>query len=506
MHGGRGNDTYHIDNADDAVFELAQQGADTIVTGAFGIDLALYPFVEHVTLTGAQPLFARGTHGTNTMNGEANSAANILTGLGGNDTYILGAGDAVVEAVGGGTDTVQSSTISLNLAAHAGIENIVLAGALPLSATGSAGNNAIDGERNTAANVLTGLAGDDTYTVGLGDTVVEAAGGGTDTVQSASLSLNLALYPQVENLALLGDLPLSAMGTAGANTLDGAQNSNGNTLSGLGGNDVYVVGALDMVVEAPGGGTHRVESATIGIFLAAYPNTEWLLLRGTAPLAGEGTVGPDILDASFNSAANVLTGLAGDDVYVLGVGDTVVEAPGGGTDRVQTWNLAIDLAAYPNVENATLTGPAAVNLTGSAGPNVLTGNAAANVITGNGGGDTFIGLGGQDTLLGGAGADTFRFLAPADSAVGAARDVIQFFNPAGGDRIDLSAIDANPGLAGDQGFAFLGTAAFTGAAGQLRYDVAGGGVILQGSIAGGAPAFEIRIAGLGALAAGDLLL
>jgi serralysin len=137
---------------------------------------------------------------------------------------------------------------------------------------------------------------------------------------------------------------------------------------------------------------------------------------------------------------------------------------------------------------------------------VLTGNAAANVITGNGGGDTFIGLGGQDTLLGGAGADTFRFLAPADSAVGAARDVIQFFNPAGGDRIDLSAIDANPGLAGDQGFAFLGTAAFTGAAGQLRYDVAGGGVILQGSIAGGAPAFEIRIAGLGALAAGDLLL
>jgi hypothetical protein len=100
----------------------------------------------------------------------------------------------------------------------------------------------------------------------------------------------------------------------------------------------------------------------------------------------------------------------------------------------------------------------------------------------------------------------FRFLAAADSAVGAARDVIQAFNPAGGDRIDLAAIDANAALAGDQGFAFLGTAAFTGAAGQLRYDVAGADVILQGTIAGTTPAFEIRLAGLGALAAGDFTL
>jgi Ca2+-binding RTX toxin-like protein len=505
MHGGPGNDTYILDNIEDAVFELARQGSDTIRTGAISIDLALYPFVEHVALTGALPLSARGTAGTNTLDGEGNGAANVLTGLGGIDTYIVGAGDTVVEAAGAGMDAVQSRTISLNLAAYPGVENIILAGALPLSATGNAGANGIDGASNSAANVLSGLGGDDIYYVGAGDTIVEAAGGGTDTVVSNTLALNLAQYPGVENATLGGIEGLSATGTAGANVLDGSQNVMANVLIGLGGNDTYIVDSIDAVVEAPGGGTDKVESALIHIDLALYPNTEWLLLRGGLPLTGYGTGGADILDGSFNSAANVLVGRGGDDSYVLGAGDSVVEAPGGGTDRVQAWAISLDLSLHPNVENATLTGAVALNLTGSAGANVLTGNAGANTLTGNGGGDTFVGLGGLDTLVGGSGADRFRFLAPSDSAVGANRDVIQGFSAAGGDRIDVAAIDANGALAGDPAFVFRGTAAFTGA-GQLRYDVAGADVILQGKIAGGAAAFEIRVAGVNALAAGDFLL
>ena len=64
------------------------------------------------------------------------SAAQItLNGLGGNDTYIAGAGDTVVEAAGaaGGADTVQSSLISLDLANYANVENPILTGALALS-------------------------------------------------------------------------------------------------------------------------------------------------------------------------------------------------------------------------------------------------------------------------------------------------------------------------------------------------------------------------------------
>ena len=42
----------------------------------------------------------------------------------------------------------------------------------------------------------------------------------------------------------------------------------------------------------------------------------------------------------------------------------------------------------------------------------------------------------------------------------------------GTDRIDLSAIDANPGDAGgNDAFTFIGTGAFTNVAGELRYEV-----------------------------------
>lgn len=104
------------------------------------------------------------------------------------------------------------------------------------------------------------------------------------------------------------------------------------------------------------------------------------MLRGALALSGTGTAAADILDGSLNSAAlNVLTGLGGNDTYVVGVGDTVVEAPGGGTDSVQSWTIGLDLAGFPNVENAGLTGSLALNLTGSAGANVLNGetNSAA---------------------------------------------------------------------------------------------------------------------------------
>lgn len=68
------------------------------------------------------------------------------------------------------------------------------------------------------------------------------------------------------------------------------------------------------------------------------------------------------------------------------------------------------------------------------------------------------------------GADTFVFKALADSTVAVAgRDSFFDFSSAGGDRIELSAIDASSAISGDQAFIYLGAAAFTGAAGELRY-------------------------------------
>jgi len=76
------------------------------------------------------------------------------------------------------------------------------------------------------------------------------------------------------------------------------------------------------------------------------------------------------------------------------------------------------------------------------------------------GDDVLIGGIGADVLKGGAGNDTFRYLNVVDSTVA----VIDFTT---GDKIDLSAIDADGnGDNGDTAFTF-GTGAFTGA-GQIR--------------------------------------
>jgi Ca2+-binding RTX toxin-like protein len=72
-------------------------------------------------------------------------------------------------------------------------------------------------------------------------------------------------------------------------------------------------------------------------------------------------------------------------------------------------------------------------------------------------------------LTGGAQADRFIFNSITESRSGGGRDTIVDFNHAQGDRIQLSAIDANTKLAGNQAFSFIGTAAFSGVAGQLRY-------------------------------------
>jgi Ca2+-binding RTX toxin-like protein len=102
----------------------------------------------------------------------------------------------------------------------------------------------------------------------------------------------------------------------------------------------------------------------------------------------------------------VLTGGLGNDTYVVGAGDTVVENPSEGTDTVKS-ALTYTLALNPNVENLTLTGAAAINGTGNTRNNVLTGNSAANVLTGDTGNDTLAGGLGNDVLNGGAGNDLY---------------------------------------------------------------------------------------------------
>ncbi|HYI41552.1 MAG TPA: M10 family metallopeptidase C-terminal domain-containing protein, partial [Allosphingosinicella sp.] len=112
----------------------------------------------------------------------------------------------------------------------------------------------------------------------------------------------------------------------------------------------------------------------------------------------------------------------------------------------------------------------------------LFGGRSNDTLKGGAQNDLLLGNLGGDTLSGGGGADIFRYDSTTDSN-SASRDHILDFTP-GTDKVDLSRIDANTLVAGDQAFTVIGTSAFTGQAGQLRAFQQGGDWILQGDTNG----------------------
>jgi serralysin len=184
------------------------------------------------------------------------------------------------------------------------------------------------------------------------------------------------------------------------------------------------------------------------------------------------------------AGADSLNGGGGNDSFALAdSADTVTDVSG--IDRI-TSTITRNLASYATIENVMLLGGGAINGIGNGRANTITGNTNKNTLSGVNGNDVLNGLGGSDTLSGGFGldrltgglgidrltggtqADRFIFNSVTESRSAGGRDTIVDFSHAQGDRIQLSAIDANTKLAGDQAFSFIGTAAFSGVAGQLR--------------------------------------
>jgi len=407
MYGGPGDDTYILQqNLEFVLTEAVNEGSDTIQS----------PFtyvltnanVENLTLTGFAAINGTGNTLNNVLDGSQNSAANVLTGDVGNDTYVVGAGDTVSEKANAGTDTVVSA---LTYTLGSNLENLILTGTANINGTGNSADNVLTG--NSGANVLTGGTGNDTYVIDSLDTIVETSSGGTDTVQTA---LTYTLGTNFENLTLTGTAAINGTGNTLNNVLTG--NSAANTLNGLAGNDTLdggagsdtlvggagndsyaVYDAGDVVTENVGEGTDTVQS-TFSYTLGT--NLENLTLVGTAAINATGNTLNNTLTG--NGAVNMLNGGAGadamsggggDDTYIIdNTSDTVTEAAGAGIDTVQS-SVTYTLAA--NVENLTLTGTGAINGTGNGLDNVLAGNSAANTLTGGAGNDTYV-VGAGDTV------------------------------------------------------------------------------------------------------------
>lgn len=273
-----------------------------------------------------------GGAGNDTLDGGAGS--DRLIGGTGNDVYIVDALDVVVEAAGGGVDTVRAAH-SYRLTAN--VENLVLTGNGHINGTGNAGNNWLTG--NAGRNLLSGLGGNDTYVIGVGDTVREAANQGYDTVRAA---FSYTLTANVEALVLLGNGHLIGTGNGLANHLTGTAGNN--RLSGLAGNDTILGGAgQDTLLGGDGndqlrGGTgNDVMNGGNGndSLLGEAGNDNLLGLAGNDVL--NGGAGNDTLDGGVGN--DILTGAGGNDRLIGGAGtDRLIGGAGtdimtGGADR-----------------------------------------------------------------------------------------------------------------------------------------------------------------------------
>ncbi|HYW15335.1 MAG TPA: hypothetical protein VE891_04170 [Allosphingosinicella sp.] len=143
---------------------------------------------------------------------------------------------------------------------------------------------------------------------------------------------------------------------------------------------------------------------------------------------------------------------------------------------------------------------------GRDGHDTIQGMAGDDELYGEGGNDVLVGGEGADKLVGGLGKDQFTYNAVSDST-GALRDLIQDFSRAQGDKISLSAIDANSLVGSNQAFAFIGASAFSNVAGQLRYEISGGVTTVFGDVDGdGVADLQIQLSGSIALIASDFVL
>lgn len=409
-----------------------------------------------------------GGDGNDTLNGGAGS--DMLTGGAGSDTYYVDAGDTVVETGGGAFDAVYAAG-SYTLRGDAGVEL--------LATTNSASTTGVTLTGNAQSQRIVGTAGDDTL----------VGGGGSDHL----------------------------VGGLGNDTLDGA--SGRTVLDGGGGDDTYFVSDNQQaILERAGEGNDRVN--TTGAF-ALYGDVEVETLAyvgaGGGALYGNGFAqtligaggndllsgggGDDVLQGAGGddqmiggTGADAMTGGTGNDVYYVdNSADQVIELAGEGFDQVYA-TASYSLAPSASVEllaTGAVQGTAAIDLTGSDTVQSIYGNAGSNLLQGRGGDDFLYGMAGDDILDGGAGVDvlaggsgndTFRFSATGDSTLAAFDRIVDFSS---GDRIDLSAIDANTANgSGVDRFTFIGAGAFSGSAGELRAEFDGSKWAIQGDTDG----------------------
>ncbi len=537
--GGAGTDTLVVDaSAETQGVSLSIAGSPTYVvrstSGNFSVDAYDVEKVKFIGGSGDDSINS-GTGGI-TIDGGAGIDLWIANfgAINSNIAYTLGTSTTI--PAGGATLILNIEAI--NLTTGNGNDNIV---------GGAQADTLVTGNGNDTANLGTRpvSGGGDVWDGGAGsDTLVVDASADTQGV-----SLNSGGAPSYLVRSTSGLYSVDAYNVEHARFTGGAGDDYINT--GGGGTVVDGGGGVDWWLADYSAATQRIvfrlgSSTAIGVVnLDSIANVERISLTtgsGNDIIKGANQAdtivtgaGNDSIDAGvhpFGGAGDFVDGGDGNDTLVV---DATAETLGvqlfaGGSPsfsvRSTSGNFFVD--AY-NVESAVFSGGSgndnatgggfSDDLTGGAGDDILSGGGAGDALTGNAGKDTLSGDDGNDTLDGGKDADLLRGGTGADTLTGGGQadvfdydvkndsnlantDTITDFQ-VGLDDVNLADLDANTQLGGHQTFIFIGTATFSGLAGELRAVAGAVEADLNGD---GAADFRILIANNAQLGVGDFIL
>lgn len=481
-------------------------------------------------------------------NSEFASIADAMAHANPNDTVQLEAGysnETATVTRHGMTITGEASSTGIVLRLATGVSTVELGGTAPINLFDAADGNGIVG--NAGDNRIQVSAGVDSVNGGEGHDLLlvdyrlatgavtgdsasnftEAGGGGRMVTVEGGFEDFTIWTGSGADTVTTGDGDDVIRTGEGAGTVNAGQGANvivggggADTITGLDGGNLVQGGDGENTITT-GGGADRIFSGADADTIISGAGDDRIAIYGGADTAAAGA-GSDLLIVDYADAVTAVSGgvASGDNSagFVGHIADldgatldfTGVErfhvTTGAGADRILT-GAGADLLSAGGGADRFNGGGGADRMLGQAGDDRLLGGDGDDRLLGGGGNDDLVGGLGRDVITGGIGQDNLLFDDGETGATRATADVVTDFSQGDGDRINLRFVDADTRSASvDDAFSFIGTGAFTGVAGQLRYETVAGTSWVMGDTDGdGAADLFVRVNGGVALDATDFV-
>ncbi|MFU8882429.1 MAG: hypothetical protein ACNA7Q_08685, partial [Rhodobacterales bacterium] len=301
--GGAGDDTIDAAGQPEAI-QLYGFGGDDVLIGGNGDDLIYGGDGDDRLIGGVGDDTLYGGPGDDTLIGWI--GADVMDGGDGSDLYMVDALDLVIDTGTVGYDRAniyQTTGVALDLTSWRGVDRV----------NGYTGNDTLDASQTTAPIFLFGADGDDLLLGGAGDDTLNG-GPGNDVIHGGAGD-DWIVGNTGDDTLYGGPGDDTLIGWIGADVMDGGD-----------GSDLYMVDALDLVIDTGTVGYDRANIyQTTGV---ALDLTSW---RGVDRV--NGYTGNDTLDASQTTAPIFLFGADGDDLLLGGAGDDTLSG-GAGDDTL----------------------------------------------------------------------------------------------------------------------------------------------------------------------------